>query len=213
MCRLLLVHSKKSFSPQSHLEAFAEISRNSPEYQGHGWGCAFQDHGRWTIYKSVCPIWEDDSSRFPSTNLLMAHARSAFRDEGIRIGNNMPFISQDVVFIFNGELHGVRIREKGRIGAEKIFNYLLRFSKESLLQGVEKGISIIQKRSQFIRALNLIVCNGERAIVSTQFNGEADYFTMHFHQTKEMLRICSQPYPSENDWQSIPNHTRKEFIL
>jgi len=195
MCRLLLVHSKKQFNPQSHLKAFANVARQSPEYQGHGWG-----------YASFV-------QRFEFTHLFLAHARSAFRDEGISIENNMPFISQGIVFIFNGELHGVRIRERGRIGAEKIFNYLLRFSKNSLLEGVERGVPIIQKRSNFIRAMNMILCDGQRAVVSTQFNQEADYFTMHYHRFKDMLRICSQPYPGENDWQVFSNHTRKEFAL
>lgn len=213
MCRLLLVHSKKPFHSQSHLEAFAKIAQKSREYQGHGWGCAFIENGRWTIYKSICPIWEDDLSHFKSTNLLLAHARSAFRDEGICIENNMPFVSQNVVFIFNGELHGVRVQEWGRIGAEKLFHFLLRFSDRSLLQGVMRGTSIIQKRTRFIRAMNLIVCDRTRIVLSTEFSDDTDYFTLYMQQSDELLRICSNPYPNENNWQPIPNHTKKEFVL
>ena len=67
------------------------------------------------------PIWEDDWRPPGRTTLLLAHARSAFRDEGIRVENNMPFHDGERGFIFNGELRGVRIRERGRIGAEKVY--------------------------------------------------------------------------------------------
>ena len=46
--------------------------------------------------------------------------------KGIKIENNMPFTGGNYVYVFNGELRGVRIKEKGRIGAEKIFNYINR---------------------------------------------------------------------------------------
>ena len=38
MCRLLCVHSARPFEIAPHLAAFASLSRDSREYQGHGWG-------------------------------------------------------------------------------------------------------------------------------------------------------------------------------
>ena len=127
MCRILWVRSEKPIEITDHLKHFASISRDSNEYQGHGWGCAWIENGLWKIYRNIKPVWEDDLSSFGTTNLLLAHARSAFRDEGIEVENNMPFFDGKKVFIFNGELKGVRIREQGRIGAEKIFNYIKYF--------------------------------------------------------------------------------------
>jgi glutamine amidotransferase len=52
------------------LKKFADIARNSKEYQGHGWGCAYQDDGpdgTWKIYKNISPIWEDDLEQFGRT--------------------------------------------------------------------------------------------------------------------------------------------------
>lgn len=89
-----------------HLAAFTRVARNSREYQGHGWGCAWLEDGRWRLYHDIRPIWEDDWRPPGRTTLLLAHARSAFRDEGIRVENNMPFHDGERVFIFNGELHG-----------------------------------------------------------------------------------------------------------
>ena len=111
MCRLLAVRAGSPFAITPHLEKFASISRHSKEYQGHGWGCAYQDmEGAWQIYKNINPIWEDDLSVFPDTRLLVAHARSAFEDRDIVIENNMPFFDGRTVFVFNGELRGVRIK-------------------------------------------------------------------------------------------------------
>ena len=107
MCRLLAVRSQNPFDPRDYLTRFAFIARNSKEYQGHGWGCSWLAGGGWNTYRNVCPVWDDGLSRFGRTTLLLAHARSAFRDEGVAVENNMPFTDGRTVFIFNGELHGV----------------------------------------------------------------------------------------------------------
>ena len=94
---------------------------------------------QWKHYKSLKPIWEDDLRQFGSSDLFLVHARSAFRDEGICIDNNMPFYDDKHVFVFNGELRGVRIKSQGRIGAEKIFNYIKRFDRGDFFTGYAKG--------------------------------------------------------------------------
>ena len=92
MCRLLTVRSKKPFPTVPHLKKFADIARNSKEYQGHGWGCAYLDETDvWRFYKNIHPVWEDDLSRFGTTTLLVAHARSAFEDRDIVIDTTCPF--------------------------------------------------------------------------------------------------------------------------
>ncbi len=93
----------------------------------------------WKFYKSINPVWQDDFSRFGKTSLLVAHARSAFEDRDIVIENNMPFFDGRTVFIFNGELRGVKIRAEGRIGAEKIFNYIRRFDKSDTISSPGKS--------------------------------------------------------------------------
>ena len=133
MCRLLWLRAEHPVDVSVHLAPFARLWQESTEYQGHGWGCATLAGDQWRLHHSLSPIWEDDLTVFGETRLFLAHARSAFRDEGIAIENNMPFTRANEVFIFNGELNGVRIREEGRIGAEKIFNYTRRFSHQGPL--------------------------------------------------------------------------------
>jgi len=205
MCRLLTVRSKRPFAITPHLKKFAGISKNSREYQGHGWGCAYLDtSGSWKFYKDLNPIWEDDLNQFGKATLLVAHARSAFEDRDIVIENNMPFFDGRTVFIFNGELRGVKIREKGRIGAEKIFNYIRRFDRGNTQMALAKATGIIKKRTRYIRGMNIIMVNEGGIFVFSFFSEDEDYFTMRYRNDRDLI-ICSAPYPSEDNWHSISN--------
>lgn len=211
MCRLLCVQSVSPFEIGEHLSAFAEITKESREYQGHGWGCAWLENDRWQVYRNINPVWDDKTRNLGRTRLLVAHARSAFRDEGISIENNMPFNDDEYVFIFNGELRGVRIKEDGRIGAEKIFNYVRRFDKGDMEKGLSRGVEVIEKRTRYIRAMNIILANPRTTYVSTLFSEDPAYFQLHEKKQGGVRIICSQPYPGESDWQTIENRTTFGF--
>ena len=105
----------------------------------------------------------------------------------------------------------MKIKEKGRIGAEKIFNYIQRFYKDSFLTALEKGVRIINKKTNYIRAMNIIISDKNQVYVSSLYNEDAEYFTMHYKYENEKLIICSQPYPGQNNWQQIDNNTIKVF--
>jgi len=211
MCRLLYIKSKKPFSIAEHLRMFARISKHSKEYQGHGWGCSFLQDNQWLHYKNIKPVWEDEHEPFGHSTLLIAHARSAFQDKDIRVENNMPFFADDTGFLFNGELHGVRIREQGRIGAEKIFNTILKYDQNSLNNAFSSGIQLINNRTRYIRAMNIILATKTRAWISTQFNEDPEYFTMYQKCQQDTTIICSDPYPDEQGWEKIPNKTIREI--
>ena len=211
MCRLLVVRSEEPFNSAAYLTPFALIARNSKEYQGHGWGCAWTDDDRkWQIYKNIRPVWEDNPSRFPRTSLLVAHARSAFEDRDIIIENNMPFTDGKRVFIFNGELRGVKIREQGRIGGEKIFNFIRRFDAGDTLAALRKAVDLIRNRTRHIRGMNIILVKERSIYLSTFFTGDEEYFTMRYKEGPELV-ICSEAFPSEEGWQTIANETVKAW--
>ena len=211
MCRLLLVRAAGEFSIPERLKGLAEISRDSKEFQGHGWGCAYLEDDQWRFYKNIKPIWEDDLSQFGMTTLLLGHARSAFKDEGIKVENNMPFHDDRRVFIFNGELRGVKISEQGRIGAEKIFNFIKRFDRGDLLEALKKGVEIIRKRTQYVRAMNIILADKKAAYVASVFNEDPEYFTLHYRQTPDQLVICSERLAPDGGWAKIENNTIRSF--
>ena len=250
MCRILLVQSKTPLSIAEQLKPFAELSKNSREFQGHGWGCSWLpvadtaspeivgsntdamqnsssispaiDHsnetsnasfdGKWHHYRNINPIWDCDFPDFGDSKLLLVHARSAFRDEGIAIENNMPFSDGESVFIFNGELRGVKIKSEGRIGAEKIYNYVRRMDKGDKQAALAKAVSIIEKRTSYIRAMNIIFSDGKKSVVSSTYSESPDYFQMHQSKRDGVTRVCSKPFPGETDWQLIENNITEEIL-
>ena len=207
MCRILYASAETQFSIADLLAPFAELSRDSKEFQGHGWGCAWRADDGWHQYHNIRPIWEDDLNQFGSTQLFLAHARSAFRDEGIVVENNMPFSDGESVFIFNGELRGVRIKSAGRIGAEKIYNYIKRFDRGDKCAATGKAVEIIKKRSSYVRAMNIILSDGEQSCLSTSYSEDAPYFQMHQKRDRGMHLVCSQPFAGDPGWSSIDNAT------
>jgi len=215
MCRLLLLYHPEGVDPALHLDHFRKLSRDSPEYQGHGWGCAWlDDTGRWMLYHAIRPVWEDTTPVFPRTCLFIAHARSAFRDEGIAVENNMPFSDGGRVFAFNGELRGVRIKEAGRIGAEKVFNYIKRFDRGDMRGAVERGVNIIGKRSRYIRAMNFFLADPENVYIHCLFNEDPGYFQLR-QTTMNGIRVCCSDTYDERRfrWQAIPNRTIQHIAV
>jgi predicted glutamine amidotransferase len=204
---MIVVKGKRKFSITKHLSKFSKIANKSKEYQGHGWGCSWLDKGIWKHYKNINPIWKDDLNKFGETQLLVAHARSAFQNKGIRIENNMPFCKDDSIFVFNGELRGVRIKEEGRIGAEKIFNIIRKFGIN--VEGFVESTNFIESRSKFVKALNFIIVNKEKIVVNSFFNEDPEYFTLYLKNENETI-VCSEPY-SEDGWIAIPNKSVTEI--
>jgi predicted glutamine amidotransferase len=208
MCRLLYVESTEPFDIASHLLPFSQSAKASKEYQGHGWGCSWVEDDGWKTRKNIRPIWEDDFGGLPKTKRLLGHARSAFRNEGIAVENNMPFGSGGRVFAFNGELQGVRIREEGRIGAEKIFNLILRLDQGDASLALKRAVDVIEKRTRYVRAMNVILADAASgAWIASVFNEDSDYFTMHVRRSAGVLIVASDPYPGEGGWEAIPNRT------
>ena len=195
MCRLLCIKSENEFDINYHLTKFSKICKDSQEYQGHGWGCAYlNDKNEWTHYKNIKSIWEDKLDQFNKTKFLVVHARSAFQDKDIVVENNMPFFDDKYIFIFNGELSGVKIREQGRIGAEKIFNFIKRFDKGEPKLMLEKGISLLKKRTRKFKAINVIFVTKENIFLSSNFSERPEYFTLNYKKEsfrKTSIQLCT----------------------
>lgn len=204
MCRFIAMAGER-FDPNERLAAFARLCEQSKEYQGHGWGCAWLENGSWREHHSITPIWDDELPSVPATSRFVAHARSAFRNEGITVENTMPFSDGNQMFVFNGELRGVRIRSEGRIGAEKIFRYATRFSSNTLAS-VRQAVPIIEKRSEYVRAMNFAIADTEGIIIVSHYNEDPDYFTLHRKSDEDATIVSSMPL-DERGWTPIPNKT------
>lgn len=203
---MMIVRSGQELEVTPYIRDFAAMCRKSPEYQGHGWGLATLRNGRWKIRRSIVPIWEDRLDGFPRSKMLCIHARSAFRNEGICVENNMPFSDGKSVFLFNGELRGVRLRSTGRIGAEKIYNFIRRLDRGDLASAFRRGVSIVEERTEALRAMNVLMTDGRKIYLSSRFSENPDYFQMATrHGTHEVF--CSQPLKASQDWLPLPNGT------
>lgn len=209
MCRLLYLRAGHPVSTKTHLERFALIARNSPEYQGHGWGCAWMESEKWNFYHSLKPIWEDDFEQFVDCDYFLAHARSAYQNEGIEIQNNMPFTDGDRVFIFNGELRGVRIREEGRIGAEKVFNFVRRHDNGDVLDAIQTAVRLLVMKSRYVRAMNFVIADRQNAWLNSEFSEMPEYFQMYEVIQDDVHIISSAPYEGESGWTVIGNHVAR----
>lgn len=207
MCRILAVTAAAPFAPSDYLRPFAEVARTSREYQGHGWGCAWRENGEWRTYHSISPVWEDDVGRFATATVLMAHARSAFRDEGIAVENNMPFVDSRLAFVFNGELRGVRIREAGRIGAEKLFRFLASRGAADGADAMRTAVRLVGQRTRYVRAMNLVLGAPGSFVVASSFGEDDEYFTLHARRDADAAAVCSRPLGGEPGWTPLANGT------
>lgn len=192
MCRFLALRRGEGFDPAPLFTRFRERCRESEEYQGDGWGLAYRIGEQWTRHRSLAPIWEDEVALPPRVDLLVAHARSAFRNEGITPENNMPFYRDDRVFVFNGELRGVRVRAPGRIGAEKILHLLSMADRGDLSEALSAVDRLLHARSRYVKAMNVAVVDGDRIHALCRYAERPDYFTLHV-RPGDLAGVCSVP--------------------
>jgi len=191
MCRFLVLKSADGFDPSPVVDSFRARCRRSPEFQGHGFGMALRTSGRWERYRSLTPIWEDSRPLPRRVEALVVHARSAFRNEGIDVENNMPFYRGDLSFVFNGELRGVRLKATGRIGAEKIFQVILEQGHE-LSKALAATDRLVRSRSRYVRAMNVALTDGSAIYAHCRFAERPDYFTLHYRMG-DVSGVSSEP--------------------
>lgn len=200
-----MMRAEIPFDLSGPVGAFREQCRESREYQGHGWGAAWRTDGVWTRHKSLTPVWEDTVELPARGDFLVLHARSAFRDQGIELENNMPFYDDGRIFVFNGELHGVRLRLPGRIGAEKIFNLIRREDHGDLGEALETADTLLTEKSRYVRAMNVGLTDGEKIHASCHFNESPEYFTLHYRDD-DVHGVSSDPLDAS--WQPMRNGER-----
>lgn len=181
MCRFFALRAQTPIDPVPWVASFAERCEFSKEYQGHGWGVSWWDGRRWRRYRSVRPIWEDVPEELPASPLVLVHARSAFRNEGIVVGNNMPFLGDDLAFAFNGELRGVRLSVPGETGAAKLFELLRRFRAAEdveVVDALRRVDRVVTARTEYVRALNTVVSDGRDLWAGSRYSEDPEYFTL-----------------------------------
>jgi len=204
MCRFVLLAAPAPCDMRPFVVQFAQMCQrstglNGEGWQGDGWGVAWQEKEKWNLNKSLSPIWKDQIkfASIPRTKLFVAHARSAgFPQHKNNLDFNQPYISDNLCFVFNGMIRGVKIPRvlEGQIGAQKIFSYLKqeirRYSPDRALRQLNQEL---HKYSKIIEGMNIGLISNDKLYVLCQFNNNQDYFGLRYTQNPEETIICSEP--------------------
>lgn len=211
MCRFLLVKSKEKIALEELLNQFSEMCEKSRapdgDWQGDGWGIALRlrsgqakiNDKKWEVRKSLNPIWEAKNTfnQFPKTNMFVVHARSAgFPQHRGNIEYNQPYIANDLCFVFNGMIKGVKLAKPltGKIGAQKIFSLILHEKKiksiEKLLKSVDK---LLLENSQKIIGMNIGIVRDDKFYVLCEYESNPTYFGVRYYQDNSLSLVCSEP--------------------
>ena len=212
MCRFLLVRSKYKIKPETLLNQFALMCQKSRapdgDWQGDGWGIAIGIKNsefriqNWREYKSLKPVWEDKDKfqEFAETDMFVVHARSAgFPQHKGNIEFTEPFIQDELCYVFNGMIKGVKIERKlkGIIGAQKIFSLILEEKKGKSLEDVLISVDkLLLENSVKIIGMNIGVVKENKFYMLCEYEENTDYFGLRYFQDQELTIICSQPIGS-----------------
>lgn len=212
MCRFLLVKSKKDLQPEKFLKEFALICQQSHapdgDWQGDGWGIAWQEKGMWKLSKSLLPIWEEQNkfSTLPNTKLFVVHARSAgFPQHKNNLDFNQPYIGDNLCFVFNGMIRGVQISKvlEGQIGAQKIFSFLREEIKNN---NVKNSLKILDetmlKNSKLVEGMNVGMVVDKTFYILCEYSLNPSYFSLHYIQNNGLTLVCSEKF-SNYPWKTM----------
>jgi hypothetical protein len=201
MCRFLLAKSKDSLRPEGLLHEFAAMCQRSHapdgDWQGDGWGVAWQTDKSWKIHKSLSPIWEDldKFSTIPQTNLFVVHARSVgFPQHKNNLEFNQPYLHNNLCFVFNGMIRGVKLQRvlSGIIGAQKVFSFLIeemktKNAKESLKQ---------------VEGMNVGLVSDDNFYILCEYSIHPSYFTLQYYKDETIALACSEKIGTYN-WETM----------
>lgn len=212
MCRFLLVKSQEVIKPEKLLKDFALMCQKSHapdgDWQGDGWGIAWQENGTWKLKKSLLPIWEEQNSflLIPNTNLFVVHARSAgFPQHKNNLDFNQPYISDNKCFVFNGMIRGVQIPRvlEGQIGAQKIFSYLREELKNSTTkESLQNLDETMLNNSKLVEGMNVGLVIDRTFYILCEYSHHPSYFRLNFFHNNDLTLVCSEMI-ADYQWKSM----------
>lgn len=202
MCRFLMVKSGKKVNPEGFLRDFALMCQKSRTLEGDrqedGWGVAWLDKNKWEIKKSLRAIWRDKKKfkKIPKTEIFVVHARSAsFSNQKGVIDYNQPYIDDGFCFVFNGEIEGVRMKEKvkGKIGAQKIWNLVRNQLKEKgPSQILEEIYKLLERKSRKVYGFNIGLAGKKKIFAFCGRNCGSGYFNLKVAKSEKIKIVCSE---------------------
>ena len=68
-------------------------------------------------------------------------------------------------------------------------------------------MEVIEKRTRYVRAMNLIMATPERSLLATVYNENPGYFQMQRASVGSLDVVCSEQYPVGGSWRPVENRT------
>ncbi len=101
---------------------------------------------------------------------------------------------------------------EGGTGAHKIFNLLKKRLNGSILHSLASVSSLLERKSEYVRAMNIIVLSKSDKLLYVQslFNEDPNYFTLHINRSTDAVVISSELLKTDfsffdQDWEELPN--------
>lgn len=220
MCRFLAAKFEDATNVLPFLSSFSAMAAKSRtpdgDRQEDGWGVSYISNGLLCSYKSLKPIWDERSlfKQIPKTKMLLVHSRSAgFPSQIGDVSYNQPYVKNNIGFVFNGAISGVKIPISldGKIGAQKIFSLaqrmLAEYPEDQLL---ERAYKYIKSHSQNMIGMNICVSMDDRLHALCSYTRDASYYTLHYRKTDKEVLVCSQPL-DDSHWTAMRNGESKLF--
>jgi predicted glutamine amidotransferase len=212
MCRFLLAKSKDSLRPEGLLKEFAAMCQRSHapdgDWQGDGWGVAWQIDKSWKIHKSLSPIWEDldKFATIPQTNLFVVHARSVgFPQHKNNLRFNQPYLHNNLCFVFNGMIRGVKLQRVlgGTIGAQKLFSLLIEEMKtKNAKESLKKLDHAMLNNSKQVEGMNVGLVSDDNFYILCEYSIHPSYFTLQYYKDETIALVCSEKIGTYN-WETM----------
>ena len=68
-------------------------------------------------------------------------------------------------------------------------------------------VDLIEKRTRYVRAMNMIIVSRDSSELATVYNENPAYFQMYRSRQAAVDIVCSEPYPGETGWRPTDNRT------
>jgi len=161
-----------------------------------GWGAVYLDNGKYNLYKSEMPCWDDPKLHdVEKKRIVMMHSRHTTQGS-VKKENSHPFqakyFGQDWFFCHNGTVYEELPEHpevQGETDSEKLFHLLMEnFDDKTDLSSIEKTVNTLTEYS----SLNSFLFNGESLYVVNKYNQYHDHFQLNLFMGDDLIVISSE---------------------
>ena len=194
MCRLFGLYANKpvdvSFSFYKARKSFEKQSESNRQ----GWGIAWFDGVKWSIYKEPQPLYASRLAKGLAKQalgkIIIAHVRLATHGMLTR-ENTHPWLYKGWVFAHNGTIDAEGLsnllREEyrdfeGETDSERFFHLIIQEVEElgDPIDGIKSAVRKVEEENIYFSSLNFIASDGERLYALRYAAESENYYTLYY---------------------------------